>query len=172
VPGGSRYPAAATRPAFRAHRAGLAGRPVLDDGRADRRQTAAKSAQKLVLRGNPARAWLAFQAMQKNYYLLGSGLYKGEPFSYLWPFSQAMAATVSMANIPHLGVSMARELKARDRRPALLPRHEQLRCAGRHLHEHAGGLRRHRRAPGGAGRARSTTTTTTGSGSSWCGCTS
>ena len=40
--------------------------------------------------------------MQKAYYVLGSGLYKGEPFSYLWPFSQALAATVSVANIPAL----------------------------------------------------------------------
>ncbi len=67
----------------------------------------------LVLRGDPARAWLSFQEMQRYYYLLGSGLYKGEPFSYLWSFSQAMAATVSMANIPKLGSVMQRELKAR-----------------------------------------------------------
>ncbi len=98
---GSRYPSGATRPAFSAHRARLArassgGTAVTLAG-----QTyAAKKPHKLVLRGNPARAWLAFQAMQKNYYLLGTGLYKGEPFSYLWPFSQALAATVSMANIP------------------------------------------------------------------------
>jgi hypothetical protein len=51
--------------------------------------------------------------MQKAYYILGSGLYKGEPFSYLWPFSQALAATVSVANVPVLRPMMTRELKAR-----------------------------------------------------------
>jgi hypothetical protein len=58
------------------------------------------------------RALLAFQAMQHYYYIQGSGLYSGEPFSYLWPFSQALAATISMANIPHVGVSFAHELQA------------------------------------------------------------
>ena len=51
--------------------------------------------------------------MQKAYYIKGTGLYAGEPYSYLWPFSQAFAATVSMAAIPHLGVSLTRELRAR-----------------------------------------------------------
>ena len=41
------------------------------------------------------------------------GLYSGEPFSYLWPFSQALAATVSMANIPGMPVSFAPEIHAR-----------------------------------------------------------
>ncbi|HEY4809895.1 MAG TPA: glycoside hydrolase family 76 protein [Solirubrobacteraceae bacterium] len=69
--------------------------------------------KKPVLHGNPARALVAFEAMQDHYYIRGSGLYEGEPFSYLWPFSQALAATVSVANIPHLGVSLSRELSAR-----------------------------------------------------------
>jgi hypothetical protein len=68
---------------------------------------------KPVLHGDPKRALVAFQAMQKAYYVKGRGLYKGEPYSYLWPFSQAFAATVSMAAIPHLGVSLTRELHAR-----------------------------------------------------------
>jgi hypothetical protein len=111
----SRYPAGATRPAFRANPARLSkargAGPVVRI--AVRSPTKKKKARKLVLHGNPARAWLAFQAMQQNYYVLGSGLYKGEPFSYLWPFSQALAATVSMANIPVLRTSLQRELKAR-----------------------------------------------------------
>lgn len=49
------------------------------------------------LHGNPARALLAYKAMQSNFYIQGSGLYEGEPYSYLWPFSQALAATVSVA---------------------------------------------------------------------------
>ncbi len=57
--------------------------------------------------------------MQKAYYISGSGLYAGEPFSFLWPFSQALAATVTMTNvqgiasIPGLAVSLTRELHAR-----------------------------------------------------------
>jgi hypothetical protein len=72
-----------------------------------------KKIKKQALRGNPARALVAFEAMQKRYYISGSGLYAGEPFSYLWPFSQAFAATVSVAYIPHLGVSLERELQSR-----------------------------------------------------------
>ena len=74
---------------------------------------ARKKAHKPALRGNPARALRGFQAMQKYYYVSGSGLYEGEPFSPLWPFSQALAATVSMAGIPHLGVSLSHELHVR-----------------------------------------------------------
>ena len=71
-----------------------------------------KKPRKPVLRGNPARALLAFDEMQNLYYIEGSGLYEGEPFSFLWPFSQALAATISMANIPHTGVSFNHELHA------------------------------------------------------------
>jgi hypothetical protein len=66
-----------------------------------------------VLHGDPKRALVAFQAMQKAYYVKGKGLYAGEPFSYMWPFSQALAATVSMAEIPHLGISLTSELRSR-----------------------------------------------------------
>ena len=73
----------------------------------------AKKPKKPVLHGNPARALVAFEAMQQYTTYRGSDLYAGEPFSYLWPFSQALAATVSMANIPNLGVSLGKELHAR-----------------------------------------------------------
>jgi Glycosyl hydrolase family 76 len=44
---------------------------------------------------------LAYEAMQANYYVPGTGLYRGEPtYSFLWPFSQAFAAMVSLADIP------------------------------------------------------------------------
>src|SRR5579871_5346553 len=82
----SRYPAGATRPAFTAGRAALA---------AAKKKRKPKTKPKPLLHGDPARGLLAFQAMQSGYYLLGAGLYKGEPFSYLWPFSQGLAATVS-----------------------------------------------------------------------------
>jgi Glycosyl hydrolase family 76 len=96
---GSRYPPAATRPAFMAHAFEFA-RAAHASARAPRKKRKAKP----LLRGNPARALAAFEAMQQHYYLQGSGLYAGEPFAYLWPFSQALAATISMANIPGIAV--------------------------------------------------------------------
>jgi hypothetical protein len=68
---------------------------------------------KPALKGNPLRALLAFGAMQARYAIPGSALYIGEPFSYLWPYSQALAATVTMANIPKLGVPLGNELHQR-----------------------------------------------------------
>ena len=95
-----------------------ASRPRGHGGSAPRAHSAAarktpKKPSKPKLTGNPARALLAFEAMQRYYYVRGSGLYAGEPFSYLWPFSQALAATVSMANVPKLPVSLSGELHAR-----------------------------------------------------------
>jgi len=104
-----RYPAGATKPAFRASRKALAAASSGKPGKP----------KAPVLHGNPARGLRAFEAMQRSYYLLGSGLYKGEPFSFLWPFSQGLAATVSMSNVPAIAkvpalrASFARELKAR-----------------------------------------------------------
>jgi Glycosyl hydrolase family 76 len=134
----SPYPAGATRPAFRAKPSEFAdaasrARGASSSGGANApggsapasSSTPAKSTKstkptrtkkkpkKPVLHGNPARALVAFEAMQKNFYIAGSGLYAGEPFSYLWPFSQALAATVSMAYIPNLGVNLAKELESR-----------------------------------------------------------
>jgi hypothetical protein len=112
----SAYPAGATRPSLVARPSDFAGsRAARAQGRASAKRSprARRKPRKPPLRGNAARALVAFQAMQGNYYLQGSGLYSGEPFSYLWPFSQAFAATVSMANLPHMPISFARELKAR-----------------------------------------------------------
>lgn len=101
----SRYPAAATSPRRTLRGAEL--RAQLARAKAKPRKK-----RKAVLHGDPARALLAFQAMQRIYYIPGSGLYDGEPFSYLWPFSQALAATISMSNIPHIGVSFTHEIQA------------------------------------------------------------
>jgi Glycosyl hydrolase family 76 len=79
----------------------------------------AKPKPKPALHGDPARALIAFEAMQHNFYIPGSGLYEGEPFSFLWPFSQALAATVTMRNvsgisrIPGLPGELSHELSAR-----------------------------------------------------------
>ncbi len=107
---GSRYPAGATRPALRLSRAQLA-RLVHAAARAPSHKR--KGKRKPALTGDPARALVAFQAMQSRYYIAGSGLYAGEPFSYLWPFSQAMAATITLANVPALAATMRRELQPR-----------------------------------------------------------
>jgi hypothetical protein len=103
----SRYPAGASRPV--AHRrSGVLARSAASNAKAPKKKPA-----KPTLTGNPARALSAFEAMQRYYYVLGSGLYQGEPFSFLWPFSQALAATVSMANVPKLPLAFAPELHAR-----------------------------------------------------------
>jgi hypothetical protein len=118
--GGSRYPAGATRPVVVARASDFAripprSRSASPRGRssASRSLRARRPTRKPALHGNAARALIAFQAMQKYYYLQGSGLYSGEPFSYLWPFSQAFAVTISMAYIPHLPISFSHELNAR-----------------------------------------------------------
>src|SRR5271166_4261712 len=105
---GVSYPAYASRPPtprLLAHQARSSKPP--------RPRRAHSKPRKVALRGNAARALVAFQAMQKYYYILGSGLYVGEPFSSLWPFSQALAATVDMAAIPGMRTSFTREVSAR-----------------------------------------------------------
>src|SRR6185437_11380374 len=59
------------------------------------------------LHGDPARALVGYAAMQQSFYIPGSGLYEGEPYSYLWPFSQAFAATISVASISGQAASQA-----------------------------------------------------------------
>ncbi|HXP36123.1 MAG TPA: glycoside hydrolase family 76 protein [Solirubrobacteraceae bacterium] len=102
----SRYPAGASRP-FAHPRPGVLARSAASSAKTP------KKPAKPVLSGNPARALSAYEAMQRYYYVRGSGLYEGEPFSFLWPFSQALAATVSMANVPKLPLAFAPELHAR-----------------------------------------------------------
>lgn len=119
----SAYPAGATRPAFKVSRSQLrraaAARPRSSARAASSGKSKSKKNKEPLLTGDAARAMVAFEAMQANYYIAGSGLYEGEPFSYLWPFSQALAATVSLANVsgvkqvPKLKSMLARELKAR-----------------------------------------------------------
>lgn len=107
----SPYPAGATRPLRVAKPSEFAHSAA--------KKKHAKPKPKPVLHGDPARALLAFEAMQHNFYIAGSGLYEGEPFSFLWPFSQALAATVTMSHvngvghIPGLSSALAHELSAR-----------------------------------------------------------
>jgi hypothetical protein len=61
-----------------------------------------------------SHAVLAFHAMQQSFYIEGTGLYQGEPtYSFLWPFSQALAATVSLSDVPGQSAKYASELHAR-----------------------------------------------------------
>jgi hypothetical protein len=108
----SRYPAGATRALVHPRPSQYAHAAATRRAGAAAKHRKRKKKRGPVLHGNPLRALLAYQAMQKVYYIPGSGLYQGEPFSYLWPFSQALAATVSMANIPHTGLSFTRALRA------------------------------------------------------------
>jgi hypothetical protein len=126
----SPYPAGATRPlrvakpSELAHAAaaptGGSSAPAAGSSKAkSKKHTKPKPKPKPVLHGDPARALLAFEAMQHNFYIAGSGLYEGEPFSFLWPFSQALAATVTMSRvngvsrIPGLPGALSHELSAR-----------------------------------------------------------
>lgn len=105
---GSIYPAQAQRPS----------RVVRPSEFAHSSATGAKPAKKKpALHGDPARALLAYQAMQQNFYIPGTGLYEGEPYSYLWSFSQALAATISVSSISGQAASQAsahsREIQVR-----------------------------------------------------------
>src|SRR5437588_8088484 len=93
------YPAENSRP-----------RPLAARARPGRRRAKPRGP---VVHGNALRALLAFEAMQRYYYISGSGLYAGEPFSYLFPFSQALASTVSLAHVPALSRAFRRQLNAR-----------------------------------------------------------
>ncbi|HEX4563920.1 MAG TPA: glycoside hydrolase family 76 protein [Solirubrobacteraceae bacterium] len=102
----SSYPAENSRPRAPSARAHAASRRKVS-----RRRRAKPRGP--VVHGDALRAYLAFEAMQRDYYIQGSGLYAGEPFSYLWPFSQALASTVSLAHVPALARTLRRELSAR-----------------------------------------------------------
>jgi hypothetical protein len=68
---------------------------------AQRKRSAPKAHHPPALSLYAQRAVLAYEAMQQNFYVPSAGLYKGEPeYSFLWPFSQALAASVSVAHIP------------------------------------------------------------------------
>jgi hypothetical protein len=113
---GSRYPAGGEGPR-RIARRGEFARSAATHGHTRGGKTKKKTKAKPGLHGDAARALTSFAAMQNAFYISGSGLYLGEPYSYLWPFSQALAATVSVANIPGVAARQAaansRELHTR-----------------------------------------------------------
>jgi Glycosyl hydrolase family 76 len=103
-PAGAEYPRKLARPGEFAHSSSSTGGASAGPGAPTKRTSKSTkkkaSKRKPGLHGDPARALLAYEAMQQNYYIPGSGLYEGEPYSYLWPFSQALTATISVSNIP------------------------------------------------------------------------
>jgi hypothetical protein len=110
--GASPYPAGATRQAFAVRPSEFAKAAARAKAPSKRKRSRGRHAA-TVLRGDPARALVAFQAMQSSYYIPGSGLYAGEPFSYLWPFASALSATITLAEIPQLAKTMAHEVQTR-----------------------------------------------------------
>jgi len=116
TPAGPRspYPAGATRALLHPRVSEYAHSASTSGGSSAPAKTKKKSKKKRrapALSANAVRALASFEAMQRQYYIDGSGLYDGEPFSYLWPFSQALAATVSLANIPHLSTSQNKQVR-------------------------------------------------------------
>jgi hypothetical protein len=113
APSGSRYPAGGEGPRRIARRSEFARIASAHTHNSKGR----KPKPKPGLHGDAARALVSFAAMQKAFYISGSGLYLGEPYSYLWPFSQALAATVSVAAVPgqaaKQAVANSRELHVR-----------------------------------------------------------
>jgi Glycosyl hydrolase family 76 len=110
-PAGAEYPRKLARPGEFAHSSSNTG--GASPGSTVPPKTASKNSKKKVvkrkhgLHGDAARALVGYQAMQQNFYIAGTGLYAGEPYSYLWPFSQALAATVSVSNISGQAASQA-----------------------------------------------------------------
>ncbi len=69
---------------------------------------------------NLYRAVLSYKAVQDNYYLPDSKLYRpfypmsgGNPYSYVWPFSQAYAMTNDVAGLPRVGRTYSDDVQAR-----------------------------------------------------------
>ena len=65
---------------------------------------------------NLTRAVLTYRALQKHYYVKGAKLYRGgspSTYSFLWPFSQALSATISLDAAPGQSKDFARDVRDR-----------------------------------------------------------
>jgi hypothetical protein len=49
------------------------------------------------------RAEASYKALQRFYYVPQYKVYKGDPYAFTWPSSQALSATVALAGVPKLG---------------------------------------------------------------------
>jgi Glycosyl hydrolase family 76 len=59
------------------------------------------------------RAIASYQAMQSAFYVPGARLYRGNPYTTLWPYGQALAATVDMSDLPKMHTRYQPDLQAR-----------------------------------------------------------
>jgi Glycosyl hydrolase family 76 len=59
------------------------------------------------------RAIDSYAAMQRAYYVPSAGLYRGSPYADAWSYSQAMAATISVAALPQMHRQYRGDLVAR-----------------------------------------------------------
>jgi Glycosyl hydrolase family 76 len=59
------------------------------------------------------QAIVSYAAMQRAYYVASVGLYRGAPYADAWPYSQAMAATISVAALPGMHTRYRPDLVAR-----------------------------------------------------------
>src|SRR3954453_15494015 len=48
------------------------------------------------------RAEASYRALQRFYYVPQYKVYKGDPYAYTWPSSQALSATVALAGVPRI----------------------------------------------------------------------
>jgi hypothetical protein len=58
-------------------------------------------ASAMTVREGRARAVKAYRALQRTYYLPDQKIYRGTENSYLWPYSQALGATIAVAGLPY-----------------------------------------------------------------------
>lgn len=111
------HPRAHTRPRAHAAAGARSHRDVRRHGRAGSRPRGRASAKHALSAVSVyrKRALSAFYAMQRRFYIDSAGLYKGDtsPYAFLWPFSQALAATVSVSGMPGQHGRFAHELHLR-----------------------------------------------------------
>ncbi len=134
----SRYPAGATRPAFRARARAARTAPARQSAQRSRRSPRCTATRRgrcsPSRRCRSATTCSARASTRANRSPTCGPSRRRSLRRSAWPTSRHLRS-----------LAAARTARAAGR-PALLPRLEQLGRAGRHLHEHAGGLRRHRGA--------------------------
>jgi hypothetical protein len=59
------------------------------------------------------RARAAYAALQRHLYLPTERLYNGGPYSYVWPYTQTLAATVAMGSLPRTGGRYTEDVRDR-----------------------------------------------------------
>lgn len=93
----------------------VAGLPAAAQGARRRAHASAHRRGASTAEVDRRRALSSFKAMQRRFYIASAGLYKGSSstYSYVWPFSQALAATVSVSGMRGEHRRFAREVHLR-----------------------------------------------------------